>query len=211
MSNLGHTLGHTLEPDGVLIEHVLVSSQSRSGSQGSSKGSQRSRRSSHSGSASGYMEECEKFIEVLTEVFEQPDNVDASIYCATPDDIQDDCDDFYVFINIFNKNTEQICAYVQYIPSEKVIHIEEIAKCSGEILPEQGSGTDIVRKLIAVGDEFRQYLDSGSSFSLMIGSDQAKLTIKENVFELGWLYMFATGETWYNSLGFREEEYDSNT
>jgi hypothetical protein len=157
------------------------------------------------------MEECQTFIDVLTEVLEQPDNVDASIYCAISDEIQDDCDDFYVFINIFNKHTQQICAYVQYIPAEKVIHIEEIAKCSGEILPEQGSGSDNVRNLIAVGDEFRKHLDPGTSLSIMIDSDQSKLTIKENEFDLGWLYMFATGETWYNSLGFREEEYDSNT
>ena len=93
----------------------------------------------------------------------------------------------------------------------KVIHIEEIARCSGEILPEQGSGTDIVRNLIAVGDEFRTHLDPGSSLSIMIGSDQSKLTVKDIEFELPWLYLFATGETWYNSLGFREEEYTDNS
>ena len=222
---LDPTLGSKYTPQGDgnqsdLIEHVLVSShgssrsksRSSQGSKGSkgSKGSQRSR-SSHSDIASRHMEECEKFIEVLTDVLEQPDNIDASIYCANPEEIQDDCDDFYVFINVYNKNTEEFCAYIKYIPSDKVIHIEEILRCSGEILPEQGSGTDIVRNLIAVGNEFRQYLEPGSSLSIMIDSDQSKITVKENEFELGWLYIFATGETWYNSLGFREEEYDSNT
>ena len=226
-----------LEPDGVLIEHVLVSShsRSRSGSQGTnrsnrsnrtnrsnrsnrssnSKGSHRSKTSSNRpssvSSGSGQMEECEKFIEVLTDVFEQPDNVDASIYCAMSDEIQEDCDNFFVYINIFNKHTEQVCALVKYEPSEKVIHIEEIAKCSGDILPELGSGSDNVRNLIAVGDEFRKYLAPGTNLSIMIDSDQSKITVKENEIDLGWLYMFATGETWYNSLGFREAKYDSNS
>ena len=210
-----------LEPDGVLIEHVLVSShsRSRSGSQGTNRSnrsnrtnrSNRSNRSSSVSSGSGQMEECEKFIEVLTDVLEQPDNIDASIYCAISDEIQEDCDNFFVYINIFNKHTEQVCAFVKYEPSEKVIHIEEIAKCSGDILPEQGSGSDNVRNLIAVGDEFRKYLAPGTNLSIMIDSDQSKITVKENEIDLGWLYMFATGETWYNSLGFREAKYDSNS
>jgi hypothetical protein len=100
---------------------------------------------------------------------------------------------------------------VRYDPSEKVIHIEEIAKCSSDILPEQGSGSDNVRNLIAVGDEFRKYLAPGTNLSIMIDSDQSKITVKENEIDLGWLYMFATGETWYNSLGFREAKYDSNS
>ena len=158
------------------------------------------------------MEECEKFIEVLSNVLEQPDNVDASIYCTSPDEVTQDCDDnLVVYVNIYNKNTEKTCAYIQYTPFEKIIHIEDVMRCSDEILPEQGSGTDIIKSLIAVGDEFRQYLEPGSSLSIMIDSDHSKLTIKENEFDMGWLYIFATGETWYNSLGFREDEYDSNS
>jgi hypothetical protein len=157
------------------------------------------------------MEECEKFIEVLTDVLEQPDNIDASIYCAVSEEIEEECDDFYVYINVYNKNTEELCVYVKYMPSEKVIHVESVVRCSDEILPEQGSGTDIVRNIIAVGDEFRKHLAPGTNLSIMIDSDQSKITVKENEFDLGWLYMFATGETWYNSLGFREAEYDSNS
>jgi hypothetical protein len=158
------------------------------------------------------MEECEKFIEVLSNVLEQPDNVDASIYCSNPEEVTEDCDDnLVVYVNIYNKNTEELCAYIQYTPFEKVIHIINIIRCSDEILPEQGTGTDIMRSLLAVGDEFRQYLDPGSSLSIMIDSDQSILTIKENEFDMRWLYIFATGETWYNSLGFRENEYDSNS
>ena len=157
------------------------------------------------------MEECENFIEVLTQVLEQPDNIDASIYCATPEEFDEYCDDPYVNINIWNKNTENICAYVKYIASDKAIHIEEISRCSGDILPEQGSGTDIVKKLIEVGEEFRKQLDPGTQLVMIIDSDQSKLKIKGKEFALSWLYIFATGETWYNSLGFREENYEDNT
>ena len=229
MSNSGHTsdhtLGHTLDPSDQLIEHVLVSSHSRSSNRSSPKSNRSSPKSNRSSpksnrssprsnrssprsnrsspksnrssprSSNGPMEECEKFIEVLTDVLEQPDNIDASIYCAVSEEIEEECDDFYVYINVYNKNTDELCAYVKYMPSEKVIHVESVIRCSDEILPEQGSGTDIVRNIIAVGDEFRKHLAPGSSLSIMIDSDQSILTIKENEFDLGWLYIFATGET----------------
>ena len=148
---------------------------------------------------------------MLTAVFERPDNIDASIYCSTPEEIQDDCSDPFVYINIWNKHTEHICAYVQYCPSVKVITIEEIARCSSDILPEQGSGTDIVMKLILVAQLFKRELEPGTNLSLIIESDQSKLTIKGIPFDLARLYLLATGQTWYNSLGFREEAYDDNT
>ena len=157
------------------------------------------------------MDECQTFIDVLTEVLEQPDNIDASIYCANPEDIEEECDDYYVFINIWNKNTKKSCAYVKYIASEKTIHIEELLRCTGEIFPEQGTGTDIVKKLVAVGDNFRHHLAPGTKLTIMVDSDQSKLYVKKVEFDLNWLYIFATGETWYNSLGFEEDEYTDNT
>lgn len=216
-----------------LIEHVLVSDYSSHSSNRSSRSDRTSKRSSSQKSRSSsrskmsssrsqksrsseettneFFEECETFIEVLTEVMEQPDNVDASIYCANPEDIQDNCDDYFVFINIWNKHTEKICAYVQYSSYEKAIHIEEITRCAGEILPEQGTGTDIVKKIIEVGEVFSRRLEPGTNLSIIIGSDQSKLTVKGVTFDLSWLYIFATGESWYNSLGFKEEAYDENT
>ena len=184
-------------------------SRSKSPKSQSSQRSQRSR--SSSASSNELMDECQTFIDVLTEVLEQPDNIDASIYCANPEDIEEDCDDFYVFINIWNKITRKSCAYVKYIASEKTIHIEEIVRCSGEILPEQGTGTDIIKKLVAVGDKFRHHLAPGTKLTIMVDSDQSKLYVKKVEFDLNWLYIFATGETWYNSLGFEEDEYADNT
>lgn len=176
-----------------------------------SRRSQRSKSRSSASSTNELMDECQTFIDVLTEVLEQPDNIDASIYCANPENIEEECDDFYVFINIWNKITRKSCAYVKYVASEKTIHIEEIVRCSGEILPEQGTGTDIIKKLVAVGDKFRHHLAPGTKLTIMVDSDQSKLYVKKVEFDLNWLYIFATGESWYNSLGFEEDEYADNT
>ena len=207
MSNLDE------EPDEENLIKEVIRSRFSSSSHGSelSSSSPRSSLSSPGSNSTSFFEECEKFIDVLTEVLDQPDNIDASIYCSIPEEIQDDCDDPFVYINIWNKHTQEICAYVQYRPSDKVIIIEEIARCSSDILPEQGSGTDIVMKLISVAQAFKRELEPGSNLSLIIESDQSKLTIKGVKFDLAGLYLLATGETWYNSLGFREEAYDDNT
>lgn len=156
-----------------------------------------------------HMEECEKFIEVLINVTEQPTNVDASIYCAVPN--IDECDEPSVTAFVWNKNTEEMCANINYSSSDKIIHIEGIKRCSGEILPDQGTGSDIVKQLIKVGEEFRMFLKPGTKLILMIDSDQSKITVKGVTFELYWLYIFATGQSWYNSLGFEEDEYADNT
>ncbi len=157
-----------------------------------------------------YMKECEKFIEILINVIEKPTDVNASIYCATHEEIYE-CDDPSVTAFLWNNNTEEMCAVINYSPSDKIIHIEEIKRCSGEILPEQGTGTDIVKQLIKVGDEFRKVLNPGTRLSLMIDSDQSKITVQGILFDLYWLYIFATGASWYNSLGFEEDEYVDNT
>jgi hypothetical protein len=180
-------------------------------SKSQSKSPKSPKSSSSSDSSNELMDECRTFIDVLTEVLEQPDNIDASIYCANPEEIEEECEDYYVFINIWNKNTQRSCAYVKYIASEKTIHIEELMRCTGVILPEQGTGTDIVKKLLAVGDKFRHHLAPGTKLTIMVDSDQSKLYVKKVEFDLNWLYIFATGETWYNSLGFEEDEYRDNT
>jgi hypothetical protein len=185
-----------------LIEHVLISSNQSSIPKKSIS------KSPLTGTPK-LLKECETFIEVLSQMLE--DNVDASIYCASPNKINISCDDPYAQIYILNKNTQKDCAAMCFIASEKIIHITQIDRCSDKILPEQGTGTDIVKKIIAVGNEFRQYLGSGTMLKIMIDSDQSELTIKDEYFDLYWLYIFATGETWYNSLGFREDKYDDNT
>ena len=98
-----------------------------------------------------------------------------------------------------------------YNTSEKTIHIEDLYRCSGDILPEQGTGTDIIKKLIVVGDRFRHHLAPGTKLTIMVDLDKSKLYVKKIEFDLKWLYIFATGETWYNSLGFKEDEYVNNT
>ena len=155
--------------DGDLIEHVLSSNQSP---------------------LTGYpklLKECETFIAVLSQMLE--DNVD-SIYRAIPNKINISCDNPYVQIYILNKNTQKDCAAMLFVASEKIIHITQIDRCSDKILPDQGTGTDIVKKIIAVGNEFRQYLDPGTRLKIMIDSDQSELTIKDEYFELYWLNIF---------------------
>jgi len=150
-------------------------------------------------------EECDDFIEIVKYIFEV--SKDSSIYSVVPE-IRLEGVNSYVNIDIGNKNTGQDCAKIQYSYHYKTILIHEISKC-GNAETEQGTGTDIIKRLIAVGHEFKTYFYNQKDvmLKLIIDSDQSKINVVGVKFELNWLYLFSTGETWYNHLGFKEKDY----
>ena len=148
-------------------------------------------------------EERNVFIEIVERIFEV--SKDSSIYGVSTD-LDLDYDNTHVNIKIGNKNTGKKCAEIEY--GDRTILIHEISKC-GNAETEQGTGTDIIKRLIAVGYKLKEYFDGqeGDNFQLIIDSDQSKINVGGIKFELNWLYLFSTGETWYNHLGFKEEDY----
>jgi hypothetical protein len=150
------------------------------------------------------IEECQAFIDILSDVFETTED---SIYIVVPEEINLVGDDGSVNINIFNKNTNTVCSFIEYT-YDKQIFIHEISRCSEPGLL-QGSGNDIIKKLIEVGYMFKDYLGKSERLNLIIDSDQSRIYAGGIKFELNWLYLFSNGETWYNSLGFKEDDYDA--
>jgi hypothetical protein len=146
-------------------------------------------------------EECDDFIEIVKHIFEV--SKDSSIYSVVPDIVLD-YDNTHVNIDIGNKNTGKKCASIQY--GHRTILIHEISKC-GNAETEQGAGTDIIKRIIAVGYELKEYFHGKGHVNIIIDSDQSKINVGGIQFELNWLYLFSTGETWYNHLGFKEEDY----
>ena len=73
-------------------------------------------------------------------------------------------------------------------------------------------GSWLIQILSMLGAKVKGYaLAPGTKLTIMVDSDQSKLYVKKVEFDLKWLYIFATGESWYNSLGFEEDEYVDNT
>jgi hypothetical protein len=151
-------------------------------------------------------DECNAFVDVVNRIFEVSE--DSSIYGITSNLVLDD-ENSYMNVEIGNKRANLACAKIQYLYDDKTILIHDISKC-GNAETKQGSGTDIIKRLIAVGYEFKKYFSEQEDvrLQLIIDSDQSKINVGGIAFELNWLYLFSTGETWYNHLGFKEKDYD---
>ncbi len=185
------------------------SSKSRSSS--GSKSATATKSSPKSSPDINHMQECEIFIRVVSEVLARPNDISASIYSTMSEDIKKTWNDYSISINIWNKHTGKSCAYIKYSAIEKIIHIVEIERCNDKMLPDQGKGSDIIKQLIAVGDRFSHHLNPGTQLKIMVDDDASMLYVKKVEYELKWIYIFATGESWYNSLGFKEAEYEANS
>jgi len=143
---------------------------------------------------------CKRFVSIVFAVFMEP----SSIYSCKYDDI--DLRDYSVFINIVNKESNDECAVIEYNAPENTVHIQNVNRCSSEGNSIEGSGTDIMQKLMSVKSHYQD-----SNLIIMVDKDESKITVGSVEFDLNWLYIFATGESWYNSFGFKEEEYDYNS
>ena len=166
--------------------------------------------------------ECELFIEIITDVFENDDIIDASIYGLFAE-VNSDMDTPIAIINIGNATNDKdmVCAIIEYDSDEKTIIIQQIARCSDSEISslgkrgEQGSGLHIISKMKEVFFAFRSALKK--DIKMIIDSDEANILIPNSkkgtnqIFSLGWLSLFSCGQTWYNKLGFREPSFDVNS
>jgi len=98
--------------------------------------------------------------------------------------------------------TDQKCASVSIIETDGMgeILVLAIDKCSSSGVA--GSGKHILNCLIEFSEK--------EGFSLVIEVDVSKITIGGIDFSLTGLYMLTTGHSWYNSMGFYEENYEEN-
>jgi hypothetical protein len=94
------------------------------------------------------------------------------------------------------------CSTIQ-IKDNKII-VKAIDKCSRPEEPSTviGSGKHIISLLIR--------FSKAENLELIIESDVSRLKIRDKDFSLAGLYLFTTGKSWYNSLGFYERNYIDN-
>jgi flagellar biosynthesis regulator FlaF len=96
------------------------------------------------------------------------------------------------------------CLEILVEHASKRIVIKLINNCSlATDTDHVGRGKDIVRRIVAVADELR--------YALIVEDDVSKVTIHGVVFELRYVKLLTTGQTWYNALGFYEDDYVRNT
>jgi len=170
--------------------------------------------------------ECELFIEIITDIFEKSDIIDASIYGLFAE-VNSDMDTPIAIINIGNATNDKdmVCAIIEYDSDEKTIIIQQIARCSDSEISlvgkrgEQGSGLHIISKLKEVFFAFRSALKK--DIKMIIGSDEANILIPISkkgasqitslAISLSWMSLFTSGQTWYNKFGFREPEFVANS
>lgn len=115
-------------------------------------------------------------------------------------------------LDIPNKTTGQLehrkinCIEIYIDDSNGDIIIKQILTCSPPNSTEQlGRGKDIIRRIIG----FATQEMPGSR--LIVEYDVSKISIHGKSFPLGGLKLLSKGETWYNSLGFYEKNYDENS
>jgi len=92
------------------------------------------------------------------------------------------------------------CLEFTYDPDVDIITINKLSKCGTH------SGTYILKKMIKVFNDDNH----NGELSMIIGSDKAMLNQFPEI-SLSWLYLFKNGETWYNSKGFKEDDYNTNS
>jgi hypothetical protein len=113
-------------------------------------------------------------------------------------------------IRISNKSLNKTCLLLSIEPvGEKTfIIVDNLYKCN--IIDDLfiGSGNYNMRQLKLLADENRKYV-------IEVEEDVSEITIvagsRNCIFSLKMMYIMTRGETWYNSLGFYEEDYEENT
>ena len=92
------------------------------------------------------------------------------------------------------------------------IHIDYLDNCKPpdmDVSSTLGSGSHTMRLLIDFARELRK-IEGCENTKLVVKIDASKLYIHNTGFPLNTLFILTRGESWYNSLGFREEKYDDN-
>jgi len=91
---------------------------------------------------------------------------------------------------------------VKTVDNNTSIIIKLITNCSTDNDTTIGRGTDTIKRIIRVAKELE--------YDLLIENDVSRYSIHKIGFELRYIKILTTGETWYNALGFREKDYESN-
>lgn len=106
---------------------------------------------------------------------------------------------------VTNKKTKEVenreIHCIEFSLENNVVIIKLILNCSID-LEFLGRGKDIVDRIIQFSKSF--------GYSTKIEYDVSKISVHGIEFSLRKLKLLATGQTWYQSLGFYEEEYEEN-
>jgi hypothetical protein len=92
------------------------------------------------------------------------------------------------------------------------IHIDYLDNCKPpdmDVTSALGSGSHTMRILIDFAREIRK-IEGYENTKLVVKIDASSIYIHKMKFPLDVLFILTRGESWYNSLGFREEEYTLN-
>ena len=92
------------------------------------------------------------------------------------------------------------------------IHIDYLDNCKPpdlDVTSTVGSGSHTMRLLIDFAREIRK-IEGYENTELVVGIDASNLNIHKLKFPLDALFILTRGESWYNSLGFREKTYADN-
>ena len=109
-------------------------------------------------------------------------------------------------------HTKECCLIFNFYPQELYIEILFISKC-GTIC-----GNKLLLNMDSIFDILKDYyvMDSETKHEakMTIHRDESKLTFSKNPIkteiQLNWLYLFKSGESWYNSKGYKERNYGKN-
>lgn len=112
--------------------------------------------------------------------------------------------EFFVFNNKDVENQGDLCLnfYFYFEPETEDIYIERAftSTCGGV------TGTEILNKMGMVFLLLKRKYE----VTMKIRLDEAKLKFLGVEISLSWLYLFKSGESWYNSKGYKEHNYDNN-
>jgi hypothetical protein len=104
--------------------------------------------------------------------------------------------EFFVFKNEEGKEGE-LCLNFYFDPDNIYIERAFTSKC-GNV-----TGTDLLNKM---GMVFLLLRDKYPDVKMKIRLDEAELKFLETKRSLSWLYLFRSGESWYNSKGYYEDK-----
>ena len=112
--------------------------------------------------------------------------------------------EFFVFNNKDVENQGDLCLnfYFYFEPETEDIYIERAftSTCGGV------TGTEILNKMGMVFLLLKRKYE----VTMKIRLDEAELKFLGIKKSLSWLYLFKRGESWYNSKGYKEHNYDKN-
>lgn len=138
-------------------------------------------------------------IKTLTEVFFDEDDYNTSIKGGT----------FF----IYNKSEEPCLSFSVHMKknSPPEIIIDTLKNCTSltTINNKIGTGSHTIKLLVELTRQLRKY-QGFEQTELIVKIDTSRLFIHEKVLYLSVLYILTKGKSWYNSLGFYEENYKEN-